>query len=130
MLSHFNIGSNNVGDAVVFYTNVLRPLGLVNLYAAKDGTWASWGPADGTRPHFVVSRPQNGQDCASGNGQMLAFEAQTRAAVDQCYQSAMSQGATSEGEPGLRAEYHPDFYGAYFRDTDGNKFCICCHHGA
>ncbi len=101
MLSHFNIGSNNVLDAVVFYTNILESLGLVNLYATKDDTWASWGPADGSRPHFVVSRPQDGQDCASGNCQILAFEAQTRVAVDQCYQSAMRHGATSKGALGL-----------------------------
>lgn len=28
---------------------------------------------------------------------------------------------------GLRPHYHPDYYGAYFRDPDGNKLCVCCH---
>ena len=33
---------------------------------------------------------------------------------------AMTQGR-------LRPEYHADYYGAYFRDPDGNKFCVACH---
>jgi hypothetical protein len=33
----------------------------------------------------------------------------------------------SEGAPGLRPDYHADYYGAYFRDPDGNKLCVVCH---
>ena len=40
---------------------------------------------------------------------------------------ALSHGATCEGHPGLRPHYHPDYYGAYFRDLDGNKICVVCH---
>jgi catechol 2,3-dioxygenase-like lactoylglutathione lyase family enzyme len=43
---------------------------------------------------------------------------------------AIGNGAQSEGEPGLRPHYHADYYGAYFRDPDGNKLCICCHDPA
>jgi lactoylglutathione lyase len=32
-----------------------------------------------------------------------------------------------EGAPGLRPEYHAHYYGAYFRDPDGNKLCVACH---
>jgi lactoylglutathione lyase len=31
------------------------------------------------------------------------------------------------GAPGLRPAYHADYYGAYFRDPDGNKLCVVCH---
>jgi predicted lactoylglutathione lyase len=48
--------------------------------------------------------------------------------VDACHKIALEQGGTDEGGPGLRPQYHPNYYGAYFRDLDGNKICICSHH--
>lgn len=33
----------------------------------------------------------------------------------------------AENAPGLRPHYHAHYYGAYFRDPDGNKLCVCCH---
>lgn len=32
-----------------------------------------------------------------------------------------------QSEPGLRPHYHAHYYGAYFRDPDGNKLCVACH---
>jgi hypothetical protein len=40
----------------------------------------------------------------------------------------MGLGGTDEGGPGLRPHYHRNYYGAYFRDLDGNKICIVSHH--
>ena len=58
---------------------------------------------------------------------MVAFLAETRAVVDEAYAVALTSGGTSEGAPGLRPEYHDHYYGAYFRDPDGNKLCVACH---
>ena len=58
---------------------------------------------------------------------MLALQAANWALVDRCHALALAQGARCEGAPVLRAQYHPDYYGAYFRDLDGNKLCVCCH---
>ena len=58
---------------------------------------------------------------------MTAFLAPSRAAVDRCHMAALASGGTCEGPPGLRLHYHPHYYGAYFRDPDGNKLCVCCH---
>ena len=41
--------------------------------------------------------------------------------------AALAHGGTCEGSPGLRPEYHAHYYGAYFRDPDGNKLCVACH---
>ena len=40
---------------------------------------------------------------------------------------ALAHGARCEGPPGLRPEYHAHYYGAYFRDSEGNKLCVACH---
>ena len=47
--------------------------------------------------------------------------------MDRAYAVALANGGTSEGAPGLRPEYHEHYYGAYFRDPDGNKLCVACH---
>jgi lactoylglutathione lyase len=58
---------------------------------------------------------------------MVALLAGNRALVDSTYKTALAHGGTSEGLPGLRPEYHENYYGAYFRDPDGNKLCVACH---
>jgi hypothetical protein len=58
---------------------------------------------------------------------MVAFLAESREVVSRAYEVALANGATSEGEPGLRPEYHANYFGAYFRDTEGNKVCVACH---
>jgi hypothetical protein len=42
----------------------------------------------------------------------------------------MAAGGIDEGRPGIREHYHPNYYGAYVRDPDGNKICAVCHHAA
>lgn len=89
--------------------------------------WAGWHSEGRTRPYFVICKPYDGRPHEPGNGQMIAFSAPSRGVVRRVYQTALSCGGTSEGAPGLRPEYHANYYGAYFRDPDGNKFCVACH---
>lgn len=75
----------------------------------------------------MICKPHNGQPHHPGNGQMVAFMAATRAKVHAAHQVALDHGGRCEGPPGLRPEYHAHYYGAYFRDPDGNKLCVACH---
>ena len=59
---------------------------------------------------------------------MVAFLAKSRDQVRQVHALAIAGGGTCEGPPGLRPQYHAHYYGAYFRDPDGNKLCVACHH--
>ncbi|RFO98030.1 glyoxalase [Rhodoferax lacus] len=127
MISHVNIGITDFERAFAFYSAVLPELGLVLKFSEPDKPWAGWVSPEAPRPLFLIARPFDGQPHAGGNGQMVALQARTRAAVDRVYAEAMAQGARSEGAPGLRVHYHADYYGAYFRDLDGNKLCVCCH---
>jgi catechol 2,3-dioxygenase-like lactoylglutathione lyase family enzyme len=49
--------------------------------------------------------------------------------VDRAHALALAHGGSCAGAPGLRPAYHADYYGAYFRDPDGNKLCVVCHEG-
>jgi predicted lactoylglutathione lyase len=53
---------------------------------------------------------------------MPALACASKEVVDKVYAKAIALGATDEGAPGNRM---PTFYGAYFRDPDGNKICVC-----
>lgn len=58
---------------------------------------------------------------------MVAFLAGNRALVNSAFKIALAHGGISEGAPGLRLEYHENYYGAYFRDPEGNKLSVACH---
>ncbi|WP_233244506.1 VOC family protein, partial [Acidovorax sp. HMWF029] len=79
---------------------------------------------------FLIGRPFDGQPAAPGNGVMNALLAADRATVDAVHALALQHGGRCEGLPGLRPEYHANYYGAYFRDPEGNKLCVCCHGDA
>ena len=58
---------------------------------------------------------------------MVAFSAGSRSLVDRAYDIALAHGGSSDGAPGRRSGYHENYYGAYFRDTEGHKRCVACH---
>jgi predicted lactoylglutathione lyase len=65
--------------------------------------------------------PFDGKPATVGNGVMAALAAKDRAQVDRVHALALSLGGKDEGKPGLRGD---TFYGAYFRDLDGNKLAV------
>ena len=127
MFSHLFVGVTDFDRALAFYQPLMESLGLPQRFVERDRPWAGWQSTPGPRPLFLVGRPYDGQAHAPGNGQMTAFLASTRAVVDRAHAIALAHGGRCEGPPGLRPEYHAHYYGAYFRDPDGNKLCVACH---
>lgn len=130
MFSHATVGISDFERAFAFYRGLADMLGLKLRFSDAAKGWAGWQLPKGGRPLFVIVRPFDGEAAAPGNGPMIAFLAQDRATVDEAHTYALNQGCRDEGAPGLRPQYHPDYYGAYFRDPDGNKLCVVCHHPA
>lgn len=130
MFSHVFVGVTDFDRALAFYTPLMASLGIQPRFCERERPWAGWQSSPEPRPLFLIGRPYDGQPHAPGNGQMVALLAARRAMVDEAYAVALAHGGTSEGAPGLRPEYHADYYGAYFRDPDGNKLCVACHSPA
>ena len=128
MFSHIMVGVSVFSRARAFYQPVLGALGIQFRFLDDERPWAGWQSTPDPRPLFLVGRPFNQQAHHSGNGQMVAFLASSRQQVDQVHALALACGGTCEDKPGLRPEYHANYYGAYFRDPDGNKLCVACHH--
>lgn len=127
MFSHVFVGVTDFDRALAFYEPLMRILGIEQRFCDSGRPWAGWQSPGDIRPLFLIGAPYNGQMHEPGNGQMVAFMAKDRDIVQQAYDMALTCGGKSEGPPGLRPEYHAHYYGAYFRDPDGNKICVACH---
>lgn len=129
MFSHIYVGVTDLDRAWRFYREILPLLGLEERVVEPVKGWAGWQSPDHARPLFFIGRPLDGQAAHRGNGHTTAFLAD-RPTIDRIYATALANGGTSEGAPGPRPEYHPNYYATYFRDPDGNKLCVCCHDPA
>jgi len=127
MFSHIFVGVTDFDRALHFYDPVLTVIGIEPRFCDRSRPWAGWQTPGVARPLFLIGRPYDEAPHERGNGQMVAFIAGSRAIVDQAHEVALASGGTSDGAPGLRPEYHAHYYGAYFRDPDGNKLCVACH---
>jgi hypothetical protein len=112
------LGLNNVRKACEFYDAVLPVIGA-NLVTAHMPHAFCYELRGGGR--VWIATPYNEKAAISGNGNMVGFSCETREHVDTAYKTALSLGGVSEGRPGPRLLYGPDFYAAYIRDLDGNK---------
>lgn len=127
MFSHIFVSVSDFDRALAFYRPVMRALGIEERFCDLDKPWAGWHSAGGTRPLFVICKPYDGQPHHAGNGQMVAFLAMDRSTVQAVHATALQHGGLCEGPPGPRPHYHAHYYGAYFRDPDGNKLSVACH---
>lgn len=127
MFSHVFVGVNHFEQALDFYNAVLSELGIQQRFCERTRPWAGWQSVGQVRPLFLIGSPYDGELARVGNGAMVAFSAPTRQCVDKAYATALQHGGLSEGAPGLRPAYHADYYGAYFRDPEGNKIGVVCH---
>ncbi len=118
MLHHVSIGVADVERAAQFYDAVLRKLGFKRVMEVMP-----YGIAYGLEmPEFWVQLPHDqSAPSSSGNGTHIAFNANSKAAVNAFHAAAVSAGGRDEGAPGPRPEYTPAYYGAFVRDLDGNK---------
>ncbi|WP_126174791.1 VOC family protein [Tsuneonella rigui] len=123
MFSHVTLGTNDWQRARPFWIAVMDVLGHPVMFE-RDGEIAFGLP---TGPKTFIGPPFDGHEARAGNGVHIAYLLPDRATVDAFHAAALAHGGSDEGAPGLRAHYHPNYYGAYVRDPDGNKLQAVCH---
>jgi catechol 2,3-dioxygenase-like lactoylglutathione lyase family enzyme len=128
VFSHIMMGVSDFERARAFYRPVMQVLGVELRFVEPERPWAGWQSSPEPRPYFLIGRPHDRRAHQSGNGQMVAFLARSREQVRSVHAIALASGGSCEGAPGLRPEYHAHYDGAYFRDPDGNKLGVACHH--
>jgi len=126
MLDHVSLGIANLDRAGKFYDAELKPLGYKRVFDVP-GYGFGYGASQGA-PKFWIGPPlakrRKPKACA---GSHVAFQAETRKAVDAFYRAAIKAGGKDNGKPGLRPEYHANYYGAFVIDPEGHAIEACCH---
>jgi catechol 2,3-dioxygenase-like lactoylglutathione lyase family enzyme len=123
MLDHLSIQCVDVAASTAFYDAALGALGggrVMDLGQVigygKDGRPTFWiGPLTTGEPNREVH---------------ICFEAGDRAAVHAFFDAAVAAGAEVLHEPRVWPEYHPNYYGGFVRDPDGNNVEACNHTGS
>lgn len=125
MIGYVTVGSNDLEKSRNFYDALMPSIGASRIMEFGDN-FTMYGTSMG-RPGLAVCKPYDGNAATAGNGNMASIACDSRAKVDAFYSKAMELGATDEGPPGVRGDEGPRaFYGAYFRDPDGNKLAAFC----
>jgi catechol 2,3-dioxygenase-like lactoylglutathione lyase family enzyme len=119
MLDHVTIGVSNAEQSKTFYDRALRPLGITRLYAEGE-QFAGYGVSP--KAFFWIGRRDIPQ-----TGAHIAFTAKDRATVDLFHREALAAGGIDNGGPGIRPNYHPNYYGAFVLDPDGHNIEAVCH---
>ena len=122
MIGYVTLGVSDIARARAFYEALLATIGAKQLIAMEENGFTMYGTA-WDKPSVVITRPYDGGAATPGNGNMVALAAESREQVDAIHARAIELGGSCEGLPGLREPASMGFYGAYFRDPDGNKLC-------
>jgi catechol 2,3-dioxygenase-like lactoylglutathione lyase family enzyme len=126
MIGYATLGTNDIDRARAFYDALLGEIGGRRVMEFPQNGFTMYGTGE-RRPGLAVTRPYDGGPARPGNGTMVALAMDSRDKVDRLHARAIELGGSDEGPPGVRGEDGPRaFYGAYFRDLDGNKLCAFC----
>lgn len=119
MISYVTLGVSDLAAAKTFYSELLTDLGAKVLI---DMDRISFIGKSMAAPMLAVCIPFNQEPAQAGNGTMVSFAPGSKEGVDALYNKAIALGARCDGAPGERIANV--FYGAYVKDSDGNKLCF------
>jgi catechol 2,3-dioxygenase-like lactoylglutathione lyase family enzyme len=115
VIDHLALQVADVDAAAAFYVRVFSPLGVREALRPGPGVVGLSGP-DGMPQLWLGRMVDDGHRPVH-----LALRAPSREAVDEVFALAQDAGAEILHEPRIWPEYHPGYYGVFFRDPDGNN---------
>jgi catechol 2,3-dioxygenase-like lactoylglutathione lyase family enzyme len=126
VLDHVSLSVEDFARAKAFYIEALKPLGftlMMEFPANITGNFDVAGLGADGKPYFWLAAA--GKQTPHVH---VAFGANSRADVDAFYRAAIAAGGKDNGPPGIRAQYHPNYYGAFVLDPEGHNIEGVCHH--
>jgi catechol 2,3-dioxygenase-like lactoylglutathione lyase family enzyme len=126
MIDHVGFPVSDYARSKFFYEKALAPLGYALVMEVTAAQTESGSPAAGFgiggKPDFWI-----GGEGGLSKPLHVAIAANDRSAVDAFYRAALAAGGRDNGAPGLRPQYHPNYYGAFVLDPDGHNIEAVCH---
>jgi catechol 2,3-dioxygenase-like lactoylglutathione lyase family enzyme len=120
MLDHIGVNVSDYDRSRDFYEKALAPLGYALLMEPRPRTG---GFGREGKPDFWITD----QRVPTTENVHVALAAPDRATVAAFHAAALEAGGSDNGAPGVRDIYHPNYYGAYVLDPDGNNIEVVCH---
>ncbi len=117
MLDHIGLAVSDVAKSKQFFEKALAPLG----YKVVMDFGEAVGLGEGGKPDLWIAKGKR------ADPMHIAIVAPNRSTVTAFYQAAMAAGGRDNGAPGLRTQYHPNYFGAFVHDPDGNNIEAVCH---
>jgi catechol 2,3-dioxygenase-like lactoylglutathione lyase family enzyme len=128
MIDHTGVSVSDFAVSKAFYSKALKAIGyelVYDLSAELTGHGAAAGFGVPPKPDFWIGGGRTNVPPIH-----VAFRAASRAQVDAFYRAALAAGGRDNGAPGLRPDYHPNYYGAFVLDPDGHNIEAVCHEPA
>lgn len=126
MIDHTGIQVRDYEASKAFYTKVLATLGY-ELRKEFPGTACGFGVPAGHGKSLDMAGEFWIIKGEPFKGMHIAFSAETRGRVDAFHGEALAAGGKDNGAPGLRLQYHANYYGAFVFDPDGYNIEAVCH---
>ncbi len=125
MIDHTGVTVGDFAACKTFYTTALAAIGyekLLEFGPEVTGTTAVAGYGEPPKPDFWIAAGAPNRPVIH-----VAFRVAMRSQVRAFHAAALAAGGTCNGPPGLRAHYHPNYYGAFVHDLDGHNIEAVCH---
>lgn len=117
-LDHITVPVRDLQAARKFYRAALGAIGMkINLEVPS-----AFGMGSRDQKIFWLARDRN----ASGHGH-YALRVRDPHEVDAFFRAAIAAGGSSNGKPGLRPDYGPNYYAAFVKDPEGNNLEVVCY---
>ena len=124
MFDHVKFGVSDYAASKAFFLKALEPLG-VGVAAEGQPTYGIELVAKSSNASLILF--QSDKKPAPLH---LAFTASSREQVQAFYRAALEAGGTDNGPPGLRPQYHANYYAAFVIGPDGHNVEAVCHEAA
>jgi|SRR5689334_14733430 len=126
MIDHIGFPVSDYARSKAFYTQALAPLGYTLVKEIDSAHTEAKAPAAGFgaggKPDFWI-----GGEGGLEKTLHVAITVADRATVDTFHAAALRAGGKDNGAPGLRPQYHADYYAAFVLDPDGHNIEAVCH---
>ncbi len=118
MFDHLGFGVTDYAASKAFFLKALEPLGVAIVMEGEHGL----GIGSKGKPSLWLFQTSD-----KPLPMHIAFTAETRQQVDDFFRAALAAGGKDNGAPGIRAHYHPNYYGAFVIGPDGHNVETVCH---
>lgn len=125
MIDHIALQVSDLKKSQYFYDNALAPLGykrLMDVPQEKAQGVLVFGWGDSSQTDFWISEGLRNEPPLH-----IAFRADNHEQVEEFYRAALAAGGKDNGKPGLRPEYHENYYAAFLLDPDDHNIEAVCH---